>query len=609
MPPPRARGILAPVMHPPNTASPHLLRLAFYALAVGMALVHVFVTFQGLRSAQGMEQAQLARELARGHGFQTLVVRPQDWARLIGHGVEAAPQAMPDLSQPPVQPLLLAPVFKLLEKWQAYRPLKTGPIYLLDRAIACVGVTAWLLTLLWTHGAARRLFDEKIAAISVLALMLCQPLWELAVSGSPAALLLPMAALALRLHTHAATAAADEERAWPALLGLGLLAALMALTHWMALWLVLGLGLGVALTFPARRAAAALLVLAPPLLALAGWAFWMFQRCGDPLGGAKSLLLAHLLTLDPELLPRSFSLTAPPVDLAALLRKAGENTVLISGEIFTHLGRCLPALFFVAALLHRFKNPAAASVRGSLGITVLAVLTGSALLGLPGGLEDDRNLLPVLVPALTVFGTAMLAVLWARLFPQVTAAAGLWQRLGFAVLAVGVTALPLLTTLPPQLKLGLTLRARMFPHWPPYAPDRVQIVSRLLEPGEVVFADAPWFVAWYADVPALWIPARREEYPAMKAKAEAAGAKVAGFVVTPLSARARHMHEVFNGPWREWPDLVFRGMVLAFDREFLPHPDFEFKVPMPLVAIVVGKEENKALPMMFYTDRPRMLKP
>ncbi len=595
-------------MQPPATASPPLLRLAVYALAAGMALTHVFVTFQGLRSAQGMEQAQIARELARGHGWQTLVIRPQDWARLIEHGAQAAPQAMPDLSQPPVQPLLLAPVFKLLEKWQAYRPLKTGPIYLLDRAIACVGVTAFLLTLLWTHGAARRLFDEKIAAVSVLALLFCQPLWHLAVSGSPAALLLPMAALSLRLHAAAASAAAEGARAWPALLGMGLPAALMALTHWMAAWLVLGLGLSLALTFPARRFTAALLVVTPPLLALGAWGFWMFQRCGDPLGGVKSLLQAHLLIGDPDLLHRAFSLTAPPVDMAALLRKAAENSLQLAGGIFSHLGGSLPALFFFPALLHRFRNPAAASLCRALAITGLGILTGSILLGLPGGFEDEQNLIPVLVPALTIFGAAMLAVLWARLYPLANAASSFWRRLGFAALAIGLTAVPMLVTLPPQLKLGLTLRARMFPHWPPYAPDRVQIVQRLLEPGEVVFADAPWFVAWYADLPALWIPARRDDYPAMKAKAEAAGAKVAGFIVTPLSARARHLHEVFSGPWREWPDLVFRGIVLAFDREFPPRPDFEFKVPMPLIAIIVGKEENKALPMIFYTDRPRTLR-
>ena len=61
---------------PTPSASPRLFRLAFYALAIGLALIHVFITFRGLSTAAGMEQAQLAREIARGNGYQTKVIRP-----------------------------------------------------------------------------------------------------------------------------------------------------------------------------------------------------------------------------------------------------------------------------------------------------------------------------------------------------------------------------------------------------------------------------------------------------------------------------------------------------------------------------------------------------
>ena len=146
------------------------------------------------------------------------------------------------------------------------------------------------------------------------------------------------------------------------------------------------------------------------------------------------------------------------------------------------------------------------------------------------------------------------------------------------------------------------------PHWPPYAPDRVTVIRRLLEPQEMVFADAPWFVAWYADVPAAWIPAKRDDFDLMSARAEASGSSVAGVVVSPLSARLNHLHEAFDGPYREWPDLIFRGPMLALDREFLPHPDFKFKLPVPLVGLPVGSKENLSMQMTFYTDRARKLR-
>ena len=71
-------------------------------MAIGLALVHVFITFRGLSSAPGMEQAQFARELARGHGFQNKVICPYAWARLNAADKDPSPVAMPEITQPPL---------------------------------------------------------------------------------------------------------------------------------------------------------------------------------------------------------------------------------------------------------------------------------------------------------------------------------------------------------------------------------------------------------------------------------------------------------------------------------------------------------------------------
>ncbi len=589
---------------PKNTASSPLIRFAFYGIAMGMALVHVFITFRGLSSADGMEQAQMAREMARGNYFQTKVLRPYSWAVLEKAGKDPSPLAMPDIMQPPLQPLLWAPAFKLLDQHLAYEPGKNGAIYLLDRVIACFGVTGLLLTLFWTHGAARRLFDETVAAVAVMALLVCEPLWELAISGSPTTLLLPLMALAFRLYASIVAGAHQGERAGIKLVMLGGVAALMVLTHWLAVWLVAGLVLAVVAGLPSKKSGA-VWVAVLPALALTAWGWWMLQRCGDPLGGAKTLFQTHLVSLDTSMLQRQFSLNMPPVQVGDLGRKLLQNWQAQAGEIYGHLGHCLPALFFLAALLHRFRRPETAAARLGLGALFLTVTLGMGFVGLPEGREDDNQFYLLLVPALTIYGAAMLAVLWARL--QLPGN-GLWARSGYALLAVAVSALPMLNTLPPQVKLGLTLRNRIYPHWPPYVPDRVSLLGRLTEPDEIVFSDAPWFVAWYADRPAVWIPLKREEYPLMKARAEAKAARVAGFIVTPVSARVNYLHEAFTGPYGEWPDLLFRGPMLAFDREFLPRPDFEFKVPVALVAVPLGAKENLSLQMTFYTDRQRTVR-
>jgi len=592
-------------MSAPSTASisaSPLLRGVVYGAAIALALLHVFVTFRGLSSAAGMEQAQLAREIARGHGYQTKVIRPYAWARLNASGKQASASAMPEITQPPLQPLLWAPVFKALEGHQAYEPTKNGSIYMLDRAIACLGAAGFLLTLLWTHGAARTLFDDTVAGVAALCLLVCEPLWQLAVSGSPLALLMPLFALTFRFMVSAQVRLQEGQGIALQALLVGLLAGLMLLTHWLALWLVAGLVLGAAFTLPGRRGAVILMTV-PPLLALAGWGWWLTGTCGDLLGGAKTLFQSHLLTMDPSLLQREYSITTQPVFVDDLLRKLAVNWRYQLAQGYAYLGLLAPAALFFAALLHRFRRRETVRACHALAIILAVVALGLGLLGLPDKTEDDNALYIILAPAMTIFGSAMLALLWARL--QGSQNPSFWARLGFGVVAVGISALPMVSELPAHVKAGLVLRGRIQPHWPPYVPDRVTLLRRMVEPDEVVFADAPWFVAWYSDISAVWLPVKRADFATLSEKIESTGGHVAGIVVTPLSSRVNHLHEAFDGPYREWPDLIFRGPMLALDREFLPHPDFKYKLPIPLVAFTIGAKENLSMQMTFYTDKIR----
>jgi hypothetical protein len=351
-----------------------VMRLAFYFVAVALALIHVFVTFRGISSAEGMHHAQLGRQVARTFSWQTKVVQPYAWAQLEKAGKEPVPLAMPETTQPPVQPLLLAAAFRIFQPLGDYAPYKGGsPIYFFDRLIAAIGVCGWLLTIYFTHGAARRLFDEKVAAICAIALLLCQPGWDLAVSGASRALLMPLFALAFRLHASAASRAAEGAAVGPVLILMGLVCGVMVLTHWLAVWLVLGLVLGVALFLPGGRAGA-ILVAAFPFIALSGWGWWQMQLCGDPLGGAKALLQAQIAATNVDGVMRDLSPGLPSVVLDDLLRRVGLNWQEQFTSLLGYLGTCVVALFFFAALLHAFRRPDAASARWTLAVVFGSVL-------------------------------------------------------------------------------------------------------------------------------------------------------------------------------------------------------------------------------------------
>ena len=591
-------------MPSPQSSGPGALpRSVFYVAAIVLALLHVFVTFRGLSSVEGMNQAQLARQISRTGSYQTLVTQPYAWAQMEKAALQPSPTAMPETVQPPLQPLLWSAVFRMLQPWQGYDPQAGGAIYLLDRVVASFGVTWYLLTIFFTHGAARRLFDEHVASIAALALLVCHPAWELMVSGSPRALLLPLFALAFRLYASASCRAAENRGIFAPLAVLGAVCALMVLTHWMALWIVLGIIIGVAVFLPGGKAGA-LVVALFPLLALVAWGWWNTQLCGEPLGGIRALFQAQSSTVALDSLLRDFTPSVALIQVHELLRHVGLSWQDQLAHLYAHLGYVVPALLFFIALLHRFKTAETAAACWMLALVFFCVALGMGLLGLANVEKDDNALYIVLIPAMSVLGAAMLVVLWSRFHVS----GEFLARWGAPLAALGITALPLLVNLPLLMKFGLTMGSKIPPHWPPFLPERAYILRLLLEKNEFVISDSPAFVAWYADVPCVNLPVQRVDYETMKAKAQERGAKLAGFVMTPVSAKVERITDLYTGPYSEWRDLIIRGPMLAFDRDFAPSPEFPYKVPIPLVGTSVGEKENISLSMVFYTDKPRTMK-
>lgn len=581
------------------------LRLAFYFAAVALALIHVFVTFRGLSSVEGMNQAQLGRQVARTFSWQTKVVQPYAWAQMEKAGKSPSPLAMAETTQPPLQPLILAAAFRIFQPLGEYAPYKGGsPIYFFDRLIAAFGVICWLLTMFFTHGAARKLFDEKVAAITALALLVCMPGWEMAVSGSSKALLTLEFALAFRLLASAATRSAEGRAIGPVLIGMGLVCAAMVLTHWLAVWLVLGLIIGVAFFLPGGRLGV-VLVIVPPLMALSAWGWWQMQLCGDPLGATKALFQAQLASVNADNVQRDLSPGLTSLVLDDLLRRLGLSWQDQLSNLYGYLGYGMVALFFFPALLHPFRRAETAGVRWTLAIVFLSLLTGMGFVGLPEKLVDDNALYLVVMPALSLFGAAMLVVMWSRLHSGHT----FWAQWGGPAVALAITALPMLVNLPVYLKFGLTLGSRMQPHWPPFVPERAAVLRELVEPDEYLLSDAPAFVAWYADVPCAALPVQREDFAAFQKAAAERKARLAGFVMTPVSAKCDRFSDVFTGPYAEWRDLIIRGPMLAFEKDFSPSPEFPFKIVHPLIAVPVGSKESLSMPMVFYSDRNRVPAP
>lgn len=576
------------------------LTVSFYVLLVVIAWIQAFVTFRGLGSPAGMDQAQIAREIARGNGFHTKFIRPYAWQQLLAGGKEVTIPGMEDTFQPPLQPLIWAPVFKLLERWSEFDPTQGSAIYLFDRVIACMGVAWMLMSIAITYLAMRRLFDEKIAAITSLILALCQPLWEIAVSGSSQALVMLAFAVAFWCFAGATTKARSGESPWLSLLGVGIASGVMVMSHWMAVWLVLGLIAATAILIP-QRLRSSLLVAAIPVLCLAGWCWRNHVQCGDPLGATKATLQSLLTYHADDILLRDFVSMNAPVAVDSLLRKVGANFVFQWQDALLRLGSVLPAWIFFLALLHRFRREDVGASRWGLGIVWLFTAAGMALLGLDGEQMDDNDLFCALVPAMTGFGVAMLAVLWARLGIE---GGWFWREWGYAVIAVMISALPMAVKLPSAIRVGIAYRGQLA-NWPPYMPDRFARLGGFMTSRDVLFSDAPWALAWYADCPTVWIPVSRSQFEPMKTRIEAQGGNVAGFVMTPISARVERLPEIFDGSYREWADVVYRGPMIAFQQEVRSVGAFPYNAVYPLYAVPLPETGGLNVMLVYYADKIR----
>ncbi|MEZ0386716.1 MAG: ArnT family glycosyltransferase [Verrucomicrobium sp.] len=570
--------------------------IVFFAVLVAFFFVHLFATFRGIASPAAMDAAQIAREFARGNGFHTKVIRPYAWQQRLQAGKNAPLMQMQDAQDPPLPALLLVPLFKVFKDQWAFP--ESSRIYPLDRVVAGLSLLLFVGAIGLTYLTVQRVFDGWIAGWTVLLMLFCQFLWDLGRGGLAPMMLFFLFALAVYWMVIAMELPEEGKRgAGKFALGIGVLCALMVLTHWMALWLVLGFTICVALWFRPRMVAVWILVL--PLLALIGWGWRNQGISGDVLGSSKAILQATLATSSDSQLLRDFSGVSPPVDLSFLLRRGVSNVAEQLRQMYSHLGSVLPALLFFLALLHPFRRVETSQLRWAMAILWGSVLVGMCFMGLPKNEKDVNQCHYLFIPLFAAYGLAFLSVLWARLG---FSSQNWWGKNGLAAGAFALSALPLISVLPMEILTGLYNKGQ-FAHWPPYLPDRISKVKEFVAEDELIYTDVPWAVAWYADRTAVWLPVELAQFAEMRERSKAEGNAVAGLLLSPASAEVATVPDVFSGPYRAWAPEVYRGAGIGLGLDTLSTGPFPFKEIFPLAGYPVGS--RFVVQMAFMSDTKR----
>ncbi|MCW3098152.1 MAG: 4-amino-4-deoxy-L-arabinose transferase-like glycosyltransferase of family [Chthonomonadaceae bacterium] len=431
------------------------------------------IVYAGLISSDALDFAQIGRNISAGHGMVTYVLRPL----ALTHGSNVLRQ--PDVTHGPLFPFLLAFAF--------------GAVGARDAVASGVSGLFYLLTVPLLYALGQRVFNRTVGMIAAAAFAFSGLTLQYAVSGLPITLYtFLITALFLALYNLASGKtgqAVSSEAPLPTMLLLliGVLTGLLYLTDAVFIWVVPVIIVSVVAICGPKRRMSVIKFLVPLGVLMLPWMARNFILTGNPVFGMRGVELwmgtdHHFpgnmaYSLYSEEFPRGAYM------LSAVFKKilSGMNSVV----------RTLPMIsdawilaFLMPCLLFGYTSRAATLLRRTVIFSAIALLVGMLLF------RVEMTLFTCLVPAMLVFSVAYLTHLFrqAQLSPSST-----WLVSGL----LGITIFyPVISQ--------MFLEEKMYGI--PEA-SAAKALGKMMQPQEAILSDRPEVAAWYADHPAIQIPA------------------------------------------------------------------------------------------------------
>ncbi len=498
------------------------LRISLGILALAaLVFCYDWLCWRNLAAPEAMDAAQVARNLSEGKGYTTLFVRPlslhlvkeRNLARWGVLRTDNRPDYSeikgmhPDLANPPVYPVVLAGLMKVLpfrytldftqsfwnsggQFWR-YEPDFLITLFNQLLLLIVIGLTFWL---------ARALFDPGVAWLSALLLLGCELLWRFSASGLSTLLLLVIF-LGLAWCLVLIERQAREPRWGPASLwwlaaAAGVLVGIGTLTRYAFGWVLVPVLVFLILFSGPRRAALALLALGAFAVVLLPWVYRNWSVGGMPFGTATFALVEGTPSFPGDHLQRSLHPNFNTLLLSPFIHKLLNNTRDILHDQLPRLGSPWVAPFFLVGLMVGFRSPALRRLRYfvmmCLGTLGLAQALGKTCLSDTTAEINSENLLVLLVPFVVMYGVSLFFVL----LDQINLTYLRLRQLLIAFYAALVW-LPMLYAFLPPRPLPIV--------YPPYYPPEIQQTSGWMRENELIMSDIPWAVAWYGRRQCVWL--------------------------------------------------------------------------------------------------------
>ena len=546
-----------------------IVQSVLYAFLIALLMVGFTAKqFTGLKEAEAMDQAQLARNLMEKHRLVTQNVRPASMWYLIENSRQHAPQMEqhPDIVNEPLYPALLSVGFLAVRGAFASDTI-TGVFSPEQWIIIPFGHLCTLLSGLFVYLLGRRLFDPRHGFWAATAFYTSATVWGLSVSGLNLSLLMLCTVAAWYFALLAVDRRLASESAWAGLFALLLaLLCVIAAFHTRYIGVVLAPAIALFIGLALRKQGGiplAVIFLVLFLLAMLPWIVRNVLVSGGAFGLAPFLTLNGSKVFEGDSFERMLApvLTYDRIS-HTLAGKWATNFAQLYDEGVRGMGEGVLTCLFLGSFFFRFSKSTINLFRWGIG-TALALF----LLLAPFGSASTLRASAIFWPLGLIYGLAFFFVLLHRMQFQLRL-----LNQGLTLLVVLLTALPLILLLIPP---------RISAPYPPYYPPFIKHVATLVRPGELLCTDMPWATAWYGKRDSLLLPLTMDEFLAINDSTR----RVSGLYFTTLTRDRAYVRDLLTGPYRNWFPI----------NEGRVPPDFPLNQYLPL----------NNMDQLFLTDRTR----
>jgi hypothetical protein len=505
--------------------------LKYALLPVVILALFVVYDFRGSRNFSdpaAMDAAQLARNVADHRGWTTSVVRPFSVylfsrAYTDKHGPATLGDTTdrghlrgphPDISNPPVYPLVLAALMKTSSAFKYHlanaAPVKIGKwkvnlwsnnghfwIYPPDFWIGVFNQILFLALAVAIFYFTRRLFDSLVAWTSALIFLGTDLFWRFSVSGLSTMFVMliffALCWLLARLEEKTRVAQLSQNRQTVLAALIGLTAGIGCLTRYSFGFLIIPVTAFLILFLGRNRILLAVIALGAFALVVGPWTARNYQVSHTLFGTAGYAVYENTPEFPEYRLERSLH---PDLTKVHFWRKVSANLQTSIEQDIPRLGGSWIGAFFLVGLLISFQNPTLSRLRYFVLFCLLVLLIVQAFIrtkvseDLPA--VNSENLLILIAPLVIIFGVSLFYTLVDQIqFPI--------PQLRYPVIGgfFALICLPALITFAFVLNPFATRGNAIA--YPPYYPPLIQQIAVWMKPQELIMSDVPWAVAWYAD--------------------------------------------------------------------------------------------------------------